>query len=124
MSGAGDVDDPRCFGSLQFVQEKVSEEEVAEVVHLEHRLLPVLSQSSPRGEHAGVVDEDVHLLLFPSNLPAELPDTGKGGQVTLLHPDIWQTNISSRSLRSLQVPSMSGRMNNFPLGFCPVTCRP
>ena len=43
MSGAGDVDDPGSFGRLEFVQEKVGEEEVTQVVHLEHSLLSVLS---------------------------------------------------------------------------------
>ena len=68
--------------------QEVGQEEVTQVVHLEHHLLPVLSQGPLGGEHAGVVDQYVHLSLLPSNLPAELPHAGEGGQVTLPHADI------------------------------------
>ena len=104
MTSAGDVDDPCGLGSLHLVQEKVGEEEVAEVVDLEHRLLTVVSQGSLGREHPGVVDQDVDLLLLLAHLTAELTDAGEGSQVTFLDFDIGQSNVFHCSLRSLNAP--------------------
>ena len=89
MAQTGDVDDPGGLGGLHLIQQEIGEEEVAEMVDLEHHLLSVLGLHSRRGEGRRVVDEDVHLLFLPIHLLAEVPDRGEGSQVALHHFDIW-----------------------------------
>ena len=88
MTNAGDVDNPGGLGGLQLVQQEVGQQEVAQVVDLEHRLLPILGKGPLGGEHTGVVDQDVDLPLLPVDLPTELTDAGEGRQVTLLDFDV------------------------------------
>ena len=105
MSNTGDVDDPGTLGGLHLVQEEVGQQEVAQMVDLEHHLLSVLGDNSLGREGRCVVDEDVHLLLLLVDLLAELSDRGEGREVTLDDPDVGETNLGSRSLRQLRVPA-------------------
>ena len=105
MSNTGYVDDPGGLGGLHLVQEEVGQQEVAQMVDLEHHLLPVLGDDSLCRKGRCVVDEDVHLLLLLVHLLAELSNRGEGCEVTLDNPDIGKTNLGSSSLRQLRVPA-------------------
>ena len=56
MSNTGDVDDPGTLGGLHLVQEEVGQQEVAQMVDLEHHLLSVLGDNSLGREGRCVVE--------------------------------------------------------------------
>ena len=50
---------------------------MAEMIGLELHLLTILGETALHGDHARVVDEDVHSPLFLVDLSTKLSDTGK-----------------------------------------------